>query len=91
MLGARIVILKSLEVVLVSTAHTVPPLCCFSLNEPSGLDSGASPSLAALVAAQGRHSLIITDAGQRGRIFKAQSDRGHGPLIRGLSRLISAY
>ena len=33
-----------------------------SLNEPSRLDSGASPSLAALAAAQGGHSLIITVA-----------------------------
>ena len=33
-----------------------------TLNEPSGLDSGASPSLAALVAVQGRYSLIITGA-----------------------------
>ena len=31
----------------------------FSLNEPSGLDSGASPSLATLAAAQGKCSLII--------------------------------
>ena len=42
--------------------QTAPPLCCFSLNEPSGLDSGASPSLATLAAAQGRCSLIITVA-----------------------------
>ena len=33
-----------------------------SLNEPSRLDSGASPSLAALAAAQGQYSLIITVA-----------------------------
>ena len=59
MLSARILTLMTLEEVLVSTAHTVPPLCCFSLNEPSRLDSGASPSLASLAAAQGRHSLII--------------------------------
>src|SRR5690554_1321408 len=59
MLGARIVMLKTLEGVLVSTAHTVPPLCCFSLNEPSRLDSGAWPSLAALAAAQGRYWLIF--------------------------------
>ena len=39
--------------------QTAPPLCYFSLNEPSGLDSGASPSLATLAAAQGRCSLII--------------------------------
>ena len=39
--------------------QTAPPLCCFALNEPSGLDSGASPSLATLAAAQGRCSLSI--------------------------------
>lgn len=39
--------------------HTVPPLYCFALNKPSRLDSGASPSLAALAAAQGRYSLIF--------------------------------
>lgn len=42
--------------------HTVPLLCCFALNKPSRLDSGASPSLAALAAAQGKYSLIITVA-----------------------------
>ena len=91
MLGARIVVFNTLDVVLVSTAHPVPSLCCLSLNEPSRLDSGASPSLAALVAAQGRYSLIITGAGQRGMslcqicrmIFKAQGCRGPGPLIQG--------
>ena len=54
--------------------QTAPPLCCFSLNEPSGLDSGASLSLATLAATQGRCSLIIIVAGKHGRISKAQQN-----------------
>ncbi len=53
--------------------HTVPLLCCFALNKPSRLDSGASPSLAALAAAQGVCSLIIVGALKSATVsFKVQ-------------------
>lgn len=53
--------------------HTVPPLYCFAFNELSRLDSGASPSLAALAAAQGVCSLIIVGALKSATVsFKAQ-------------------